>query len=306
MSPRSIWKGAISFGLVTIPVALYSAEDRGQDIDFHMLDKKTMSRVKQKRVNEETGNEVAWDDIVKGYEYEDGRFVVLTPEEIKAANPKASGTIDIVAVVGRECIEPTFYNKPYYVGPDKAGRKPYALLREVLRREDRVAVAKVVIRTKQYLAALIPEGDVLLLDLLRYAYELRKPSEIDVPGSDLSELGISEKEVELAKQLVDAMAAKWEPEQYVDTYHNDLLGLIKMKAEAGGGPIELPEAEAPPAKVIDIMSLLKKSVEAAEKDRGSGAKEAADTAERADKARKKSPAKKDEAAAPKAKSRKRA
>jgi DNA end-binding protein Ku len=267
--PRAIWKGVISFGLVTIPVGLVTAENRAADIDFHNLDKKTMSRVKQKRVAEATGEEVPWDDIVKGYEYERGSYVVLEPEEIEAANPKATHTIDIVAVVCRDCIDPPFFNKPYFIVPEAVGRKPYALLREVLRKNDQVAIAKVIIRTRQYLAALFPEGDALVLDLLRYADELRDVADLDLPSSDLAETGVSDKEIALAEQLVAALVEEWQPEQYIDTYRNDLLDLIKTKVEEGGRLItEMPGKEpAPTGEVVDIMDLLKRSVEAAASER---------------------------------------
>ncbi len=264
--PRSIWKGVISFGLVTIPVGLVTAEDKAADIDFHMLDKKTMSRVKQKRVAEATGEEVPWDDIVKGYEYARGSYVVLEPEEIDAANPKATHTIDIVAVVCRDCIDPPYFNRPYYIVPEQTGRKPYALLREVLSRNGQIAVARVVIRTRQYLAALFPEGDALVLDLLRYADELRSGADLDLPSTDLAEVGVTDKELALAEQLVSALVEEWDPSQYSDTYRNDLLDLIKRKIEEGGKTItEMPGKEpAPGGEVVDIMELLKRSVEAAQ------------------------------------------
>ncbi len=268
--PRALWKGVISFGLVTIPVSLVAAEDRAAEVSFHNLDSKTMSRVRQKRVAEASGEEVPFDDIVKGYEYAKGNYVVLEPEEIEAANPKATHTIDIVAAVCRACIDPPYFNKPYYVVPDATGRKPYALLREVLRRNERIAVAHVVIRTRQYLAALIPAGDALVLDLLRYADELRAPEDLGLPSADLGEIGVTDKELALAEQLVDAIVEDWDPAQYTDTYRNDLLDLIKRKVEEGGRTItEMPGKESAPAigEVVDIMELLKRSVEAAEKER---------------------------------------
>jgi DNA end-binding protein Ku len=269
---RAIWKGAISFGLVTIPVGLVTAEETKADIAFHMLDKKTMARVKQKRVDESTGEEVPWDDIVKGYEYESGRYVVLEPEEIEAANPKATHTIDIVAVVCRDCIEPPYYEKPYYVVPEPTGRKPYALLREVLKRNDQIAVARVVIRTRQYLAALFPESDALVLDLLRYAFELRDTASLDLPSDDLAEVGVTDKEIGLAEQLVGALVEAWEPGKYQDTFRNDMFDLIKRKVEEGGKTItEMPgKPAAPTAEVVDIMDLLRRSVEAAQEEQSAG------------------------------------
>lgn len=206
---------------------------------------------------------------MKGYEYAKGSYVVLEPEEIEAANPKATHTIDIVAVVCRACIDPPYFNKPYYVVPEPAGRKPYALLREVLRHTNQVAVAHVVLRTRQYLAALIPTGEALMLDLLRYADELRDTAELDLPADDLAELGITDKELKLADQLVSALVEDWDPGQYSDTYRNDLLDLIKRKVEEGGRTItEMPGKEAAPsAEVVDIMELLRRSVEAAEQER---------------------------------------
>jgi DNA end-binding protein Ku len=266
--PRALWKGAISFGLVTIPVGLVSAEEKSSEISFHNLDSKTMSRVRQKRVSEKTEEEVPWDDIVKGYEYSKGQYVVLEPEEIEAANPKATHTVDIVAVVCRECIDPPYFTKPYYVVPEAAGRKPYALLREALRKNNQIAVAHVVMRTRQYLAALIPSGDALVLDLLRYADELRSTADLDLPSEDLDEIGVNDKEMKLAEQLIEALVEEWDPAQYTDTYRNDLLDLIKTKVEEGGRTItSMPGKEAAPtAEVVDIMDLLKRSVEAAATD----------------------------------------
>lgn len=272
---RAIWKGAISFGLVTIPVGLVSAEDKAKEIAFHMIDKKSGARVKQKRVSEATGEEVPWDDIEKGYEYARGQYVVLEPEELEAANPKATHTIDIAAVVCRDCIDPPYFNKPYYIVPEQTGRKPYALLREVLKRNNQVAVARVIIRTRQYLAAVFPEGDALVLDLLRYADELRSAEELDLPGS-VEDVGVTDKEIALAEQLVGSLVEEeWEPGRYEDTYRNDLLDLIKKKVEEGGRTItEMPGKEGAPegGQVVDIMDLLRRSVEAAQTERGSAKK----------------------------------
>lgn len=272
--PQMIWEGAISFGLVTIPVRLVSAEDRGSEIAFHNIDSKTMSRVRQKRVSEATGEDVPWDDVVKGHEYESGRYVVLEPAEIEAANPKATKTIDIVAVVCRDCIDPPFFTRPYYLVPQQAGRKAYALLGEALRAKNQIAVAHVVLRTRQYLAALFPEGDALVLDLLRYADELRGTEGLDLPPADLGELGVTEKELQLAHQLVSALEAEWEPGQYTDTYRNDLLDLIKRKVEAGGTTLaSAEEAEEPQGgEVVDIMDLLRRSVEEAAREKDADAR----------------------------------
>jgi DNA end-binding protein Ku len=254
---------------VTIPVGLVSAENRASELGFHNIDRTTMSRVRQKRVSEASGDEVPWEAIVKGYEYERGRYVVLEPSEIEAANPKASHTIDIVAVVCRDCIDPPYYTKPYYVVPEKMGYKPYALLREVLARRDQVAVARVVIRTRQYLAALFPAGEALVLDLLRYADELRTLDDLDLPSADLTELQVSQKEIDLADQLVSALhEPAWDPARYSDTYRNDLLDLIRRKVEAGGTAVVPPTLDTEPAgEVVDIMELLKRSLEAADAEK---------------------------------------
>jgi len=261
---RAIWRGNISFGLVTIPVGLYSAENK-RDIAFHMLDKRNHTPVKQKRVNAETGQEVPWDDVVKGFEYEEGQYIEVTPEELSAADPEVTNTIDIFAVVKAEEIEPRYYDKPYYLEPQKAGRKAYALLREAFRRAGYVAIARVVIRTRQYVCALMPEGPLLLCDILRYAYELRDPADLDLPSEDLAKEGINDRELQMAEQLVNAMVAPFEPETYEDTYHNRVLELIAEKAKTGTIPVSKPTAQPEAAEVVDIMSLLKKSVAQAEK-----------------------------------------
>ncbi len=208
--PRSIWKGAISFGLVNIPVSLYAAESR-QELRFNQLDRRTMSRVREKRVDEGTGDEVPYEEIVKGYDTGGGHYVVLTEDDFKRANPKATQSIDILGFVNADEIDIIYYDKPYYLGPVGSGKKGYALLRQVLRSTDRVAVAKVVIRTKQYLCAVVARGDVMVLEVLRFAYELRDPAEIDVPSDDLGELGVNEAEITMAEQLVGAMVEALEP-----------------------------------------------------------------------------------------------
>jgi len=196
--PRAIWKGSITFGLVNIPVGLYSAETR-DEIHFKMLDKKTMSPIHYKRVSEDSGKEVDWNDIVRGYEFSPGKYVVMSDEDLKRAAPEATQTIDIVDFVDLDEISPLYFDKPYYLGPDKKGTKAYALLREVLRRTNKVGIAKVVIRTRQYLSAVVARGDVLTLELLRYAHELRDPGELDVPSG---KQGVSDRELEMAERLV--------------------------------------------------------------------------------------------------------
>ncbi len=257
---RAIWKGSISFGLVNIPVGLYSAETR-DDISFKLLDKKTMSPIHYKRVSEESGKEVPWDETVRGYEFESGKYVVLSDEDLKGAAPEATQTIDIVDFVDIDEISPLYFDKPYYLGPDKKGAKAYALLRETLRRTGKVGIAKVVIRTRQYLAVVVARGDVLTLELLRYAHELRDPSELDVPGG---KAGVTDREIDMAERLVEGMVAAWDPEKYKDTYRQDLMKMIEKRVEAGqleSSPEPAPKPKADRGNVVDLMALLKQSVE---------------------------------------------
>lgn len=265
--PHAIWKGSISFGLVTIPVTLYSAEER-RDLSFRMLDGRDMTPVKQRRVNERTGEEVPWDEIVKGYELEEGSFVVVTEEDFSAADVEATQTIDVIAAVCADEIDPAYFDKPYYLEPSRAGRKAYALLRETLERAERVALAKVVIRTRQHLAALVPNGPLLMLEILRYPHELRATDTLDLPG-DVAEAGVTDDEIAIATQLVDTISRPFDPaaEEYRDTYRDALLDLIKRKAEGGeiAEPAAVPaeDAEGEGAEVVDIAALLKASLEAA-------------------------------------------
>ncbi len=265
--PRSLWKGAISFGLVNIPVVLYSAENRN-NFDLTMLDRRTMKPVGFKRYNKESGKEVGWDDIVKGYEYEKERYVVLTDEDFKRANVDATQTVDIVAFVDAEEVAPTYFETPYYLAPDKRGEKGYALLRETLKATNKIAIATVVIRTRQYLAALIPSGDVIVLNTLRYKNELKSAKDLAVPSGNLKASGVSPREIEMAKKLVEEMTDRWKPDKYRDTYHEDLMTLIDKRIKTGETEViteaESDEKEEQPAKgkVLDLMALLKRSVQA--------------------------------------------
>ena len=260
--PRSIWKGAISFGLVQIPVGLYTAEE-SDELHFHMLDHRNMAPVKYKRVNATTGDEVPWDQIVKGYEYEKGEYVIVTEEDFQKANVKATQTVDIIEFVDAKEISPLYFERPYYLAPTKKGEKPYALLRETMRRAGKVGIANVVIRTREHVAAMYVSGDVLVLNLLRYAYELREPKDLELPGDDLAELGVSKKELDMAEQLVEGMAGRWDPTQFEDTYRRDLLAFIETKAKEG----EVRAVEPGPAaeerargRTVDLMTLLKQSL----------------------------------------------
>ena len=262
---RTLWKGAISFGLVHIPVGLYSAEKRNS-FDLTMLDRRSMKPVGFKRYNKETGEDVAWEDIVKGYEYEKDRYVVLTEEDFKRANVEATQTVDILSFVEQCEIDPLYYETPYYLAPDKRGHKGYALLRETLKQTGKVGIANVVIRTRQYIAALIPFNDVIVMNTLRYRNELRDTDELDLPSNNLKAVGVNSREVDMARRLVEGMSAAWKPEEHRDTYHEDLLALIEKRVQAGQTEevvTEPSEEEKRPRKgeVVDLMALLKKSVE---------------------------------------------
>jgi len=260
---RGLWKGAISFGLVNVPVELFSAEKRSTELDLTMLDKRDLAPVGYKRYNKATGEDVPWAEIVKGYEYEDGKYVVLSDEDFRRANVEASKTVEILAFVDAKDIAPRFYETPYYLAPGKRGEKAYALLRDALRKAGKVGVATVVIRTRQYLAAVFPQEDVLVMNTLRYPDELRSAEDLDL--SSLKHHKPTAKELDLALRLIDDMADEWKPEKYKDTYREDLLARIEEKVKAG----QTEEITAPAkegrekagAEVIDLMGLLRKSVE---------------------------------------------
>lgn len=258
---RPIWRGSLSFGLVNIPVALRTAET-SNDLSFKLLDRRNLTPVHYRRVNESTGKEVPWEDVVKGYEYEKGEYVPMTEADFQRANAEATQTIEITDFVDQAGIDPVYYDKPYYLAPAKNAAKSYALLREVMRRTKTVGVAKVVIRSRQHLAAVFPQKSVLVLNLLRFAHEIRDPSELDIPG----DVSLGEKEVKMGERLVEAMIDKWQPEKYRDDYREDLLALIERRVQEGKTKVideTPPKAPKQPAKVIDIMDLLKRSVERA-------------------------------------------
>src|SRR5882762_6476456 len=266
--PRGLWKGAISFGLVNVPVELYSAQKRSAELDLTMLDKRDLAPVGYQRVNKASGKEVPWEDVVKGYEYEDGKYVVLSEEDFRRANPEATKTVDIVAFVELAEIAPIYFETPYYLGPGKRGEKAYALLRDAMAKAGKAGIATVVIRTKQYLAALIPRDEALVLNTLRYHKELRTAEELEIPEK-LKGAKVSSKEIDMALRLIEDMADEWRPEKYHDSYREDLLKRVEEKVKAGQTEeITEPEKEekAPKgAQVIDLMSLLKKSVEGGRK-----------------------------------------
>ncbi|HZZ93877.1 MAG TPA: Ku protein [Usitatibacter sp.] len=257
--PREIWKGSILFGLVQIPVSLYPAE-QSEELSFTMLDRRDLQPVGYKRYNKSTGNEVPFDQIVKGYEVDDGRFVTLEKEDFKRANVEATQTVEIVGFIDGKEIAPYFYESPYFLAPGKHGEKGYALLREVLQRTGKVAIATVVIRTRQHIAAVYAFDKFLILDTLRYPNELRDPRELKVPES-LKDANVRPNELAMAERLIEDMTIKWDPAQFHDTYRDDLLEMIHEKAK--GRVREVPKAKrSTGAEVIDFASLLEKSLKA--------------------------------------------
>ncbi|MBC5783581.1 Ku protein [Ramlibacter sp. USB13] len=259
-SSRTLWKGAISFGLVHIPVTLHSATAESR-MKFNLLEKSSMTRVGNKQVNKATGEAMPREEIVKGFEVEKDQFVVLTPDEIKAAMPRSTQTIDIESFVDREQIPSVFFNKPYYVSPaGKGGQKPFALLRETLARTGKVGIAKVVISTKQHLAMLVPQDNGLVLNLLRWSDEVRDTAGLAWPAEDTT---VSAAELKMAEQLVDAMAGDWQPDLFHDEFREKLMALVEQKAKEGGlrAAAPLPGEDAPAtAEVIDLTELLRRSL----------------------------------------------
>lgn len=255
---RAMWSGSISFGLVNIPVKLYSAVSR-KSVHFNQLDAATNSRVKQKRVSAESGDEVPYEQIVKGYELAGGSYVVVTDDELAALDPKAVRTIDIDEFVEQSEIDPIFYDSAYYLAPDKAS-KPYALLARALEDTGKVGIARFVMRTKQYLAAIRPQDGRLLLSTMVYADEINDPTEIG-EIADLEDIELPEKELAMAAQLIESLAADFEPAKFRDTYREAVLELIEKKAS--GEEIVTPTAEEEPAQVVDLMAALEASVAAA-------------------------------------------
>ena len=261
---HAIWSGAINFGLVTIPVKLFTAV-KTDDLSFNMLHKKDEGRIKYERICSVDGKPVPWDEIVKGNEYEKGQYVLLTDEDFAKVNPEATQSVDIVEFVELDKISPMFFDKPYYLEPTKQGRHAYALLREALADSNRVAIARVVIRTKEYIAAVKPIGDALVLELMHWASEIVASDTLDLPGAEK----LPEKEMQMARMLIDTMSVdEFEPQKFSNNYHDQLLTMIEARA-AGK---ELPTAKKAPArsKVVNLMDVLAQSLEASKKRRSGG------------------------------------
>ncbi len=259
---HAIWSGAINFGLVTIPVKLFTAV-RTDELSFNMLHAKDEGRIKYERICSVDGKPVPWDEIVKGYEYEKGQYVTLTDEDFKKVNPEATQSVDILEFVDLDTINPMFFDKPYYLEPSKQGKHAYALLREALNESNKVAIARVVIRTKEYIAAVKPIGEALVLELMHWANEIVEESTLELPEKEK----LPEAEMKMARMLIDTMSVKaFEPEKFKNKYHDELLAMIEARAQGK----ELPKAKkaaAPRSKVVNLMDVLAQSLEESKKRR---------------------------------------
>jgi DNA end-binding protein Ku len=265
---RALWKGAISFGLVHIPVEMHTAV-QSHDLDLTMLDRRDFSPIGFKRYNKNTGKDVVWDNIVKGYEYKQDEYVVLSDEDLRQANVEATQTIDILAFVDAADVPLTYFETPYYLAPGRGGDKVYALLRETLRKAGRIAIATVVIRVRQHLCALVCVDDGIVLNTLRFAEEIRSTEDLKLPPKTLKSAGITDKELQMALSLVEGMTEEWNPAQYHDTYKNDVLALVEKKVKAKQTKsitVAAPEKERPASSnVVDLVALLKQSLGGKEK-----------------------------------------
>ncbi|MGZ3613323.1 MAG: non-homologous end joining protein Ku [Thermodesulfobacteriota bacterium] len=262
---RPIWKGHISFGLINIPVTLYSAEKRS-DLNFHLIDSRNKAKVRYERINEATGEEVPWNRVVKGYEFDDKEnYVLLGEEDFKKADIKATQTVELKDFVTAEEMNCMYFDKPYYLIPDKKAEKGYVLLRETLKRTKTIGIARVVIRTREYIAALLATGQALVLNLLRYHQEIRKETDFDLPSEDIKKLHVSPREIEMAEKFVEMMTTSWKPEKYKDRYRERLIAWIEKKARTGKTKVIEEEKEAPEPEVsteaVDMIALLRKSLE---------------------------------------------
>ena len=286
---RPIWTGTLSFGLLNVPVSLMTGERR-VDLQFRMLDNRNKARVRYERVNAETGEEVPWKEIVKAFEYDKGNYVVLEEDDLKAAAPEGREAVEVETFVDADSIGPEYFEKPYVLVPGKKAEKGYVLLREVLRDTGRIGIARVVIRTREYLSAVMPKDDALLLMLLRYPQELVDVDEYKIPEGKPSEYRVSEKELKMAKQLIDSMAGEWNPDDYKDEFRARLQKVIEKRiaAQDTTTAADPDEEEAPrnaTTNVVDFMSLLEKSLKS--NKRTPAAKKKTAKAKKASKAKKK-------------------
>jgi DNA end-binding protein Ku len=262
--PRPMWKGAVTFGLVSVPVSLYPATRRQADLSFRLLHEKDKAPIQYKKFCSEEDKEVPWNEIVKGYEFEKGQFVVMSDEDFEKAKTESTETLDIREFVPLEQINVAHFESPYWIEPTKQGRKAYALLREALEASGRVGIGTFVMRQREHLAALRPVGKALMVTTLRFSDEIRNPTDLELPGDE----NLSKKEMELAKQLVDTLADDWDPKEYKDTYHETLRAAIENKLE--GREIEAP-APHKPARVVNLMKALEESLKSGARKPGARA-----------------------------------
>jgi len=259
---RAFWRGTLSFGLVEIPIALRPAVE-SDDLSFTLLDRKDFSPVGYKRYNKKTGREVPWNEIVRGYEYEKDEYVVLTDEELKNAHPEQTQTIEILEFVDGSDVDPVLFETPYYLEPQKRNSKGYVLLHKALAETGKIGIARLVLRTRQRLAAVMPRGPVLALDLLRYSYEVREPSEV-APEKAKGPGSISKAEINMAERLINDMSVPWDPEKYKDDYRDDVMALVEKKVKSGHTHEIVNKVEKRAARkggdVMDLMPLLKESL----------------------------------------------
>ncbi|WP_421576023.1 Ku protein [Stenotrophomonas maltophilia] len=262
---RPIWTGTLSFGLLNVPVSLMSGE-RNVDLHFRMLDSRDRKPIRFERVNADTGEEVPWKDIVKAYEYDKGSYVVLEEDDIRSAAPESHEAVEVETFVDAGTIDPRYYEKPYLLVPAKKAEKGYVLLRETLRSTGKVGIARVVVRTREYLCAVMPHGDALVLMILRYPQELVDPEDYKLPSGSLSDYRINSKETAMAEQLIESMSGEWKPDEYHDEFRERLHTLLKKRIKAKGGTTKVEEEPVPreddATNVVDFMSLLQKSLDA--------------------------------------------
>ena len=261
--PHAIWTGSISFGLVTIPVKLMTAVREDEGVHFHLLHAKDEGRIHNTRTCEHCHKDVPWNDVVRGYEYEKGKYVVVTDDELKEYRPESTQAIDIVEFVDATEIDAMLFDKPYYVEPEKKGKHAYALLREALKKSGKVGIAKVVLRTREYLAAVKPSGNALVLEMMHFAHEIVSPSEIDLPPAKEK---TPEGEMKAAMMLIDAMAKKFDPAEFHDEYQEKLKAMLEDRAKGAPAP-KAPKKQAARSNVIDLMDVLQKSLAASKSKR---------------------------------------
>ncbi|MET0289983.1 MAG: Ku protein [Pseudoxanthomonas sp.] len=261
---RPIWSGTLSFGLLNVPVSLMSGE-RKVDLHFRMLDSRDKKPIRFERVNADTGEEVPWKDIIKAFEYDKGNYVVVDEEDIRAAAPDIHETVEVETFVDADAIDPRFFEKPYVLVPGKKAEKGYVLLRETLKETGQIGIARVVIRTRQYLSAVMPQDDALVLMLLRYPQELVDPQDYKLPAGSASDYRISAKEKDMARKLIESMRGEWMPDDYHDEFRAKLHDIIRKRVKAKGGKAKVEEAtehhEDTTTNVVDFMALLQKSLD---------------------------------------------